>query len=329
MLKVAMVSRWHAHANGYVKSLRDLGEERVKITAVWDEDAARGKAWATELGVDFEEDYGKLLDRGDVEAIICDAPTTWHEDLMIRAANKKKHIFTEKAMAPTVKECVNIGKAVEANGVIFVISMPQRTSAVARLAKKMIDNGTFGKISLIRIRNGHSGVSDGWLPEYWFDESATAGGALMDLGCHPMYMAAYLLDKPIKLTAMMNNPFGRNVDEAATVSILYESGAVCTGETSFVTFASPGILEVYGSEATLISCGDDVKFKSRKTAEFTDEFIVPRLPGALPSSIEQFVDACNNNTGCPKDFTVRDGIDLTLLLENAYISHKTGKTIVL
>lgn len=45
-------------------------------------------------------------------------------------------------------------------------------------------------------RDAHSGVSGDWLPEYWFDKSKAAGGAMMDLGCHPMYLLAYFLGKP-------------------------------------------------------------------------------------------------------------------------------------
>ena len=327
MLKVAMVSRWHAHANGYARTIK--GMEGIKITAVWDEEAARGREWGKELGVDFEPDYDKLLARPDVDAIICDAPTTSHEDLMIRAAKAKKHIFTEKAMAPTVKECERIGEAIKANGITFVISLPQRSTPVVRLAKKLIDNGDFGKISQVRIRNGHDGVSGDWLQKYWYDLTTTAGGAMMDLGCHPMYMASYLLDEPVKITSLMCSPLGNEMDESATASILYKSGAVCTCETSFITLSTPGALEIYGTDATLLAYGNDVKFISKKTREYTDDYITPKLPPAPPMPMQLFVDACNNGTGSPKDYTIQDGIDLTLLLENSYISFNTGKTVEL
>ena len=325
MFKVAMVSRWHDHAPGYARTLKNM--DNVKITAVWDDNKARGQKWAGELGVDFVADYDALLSGSDVDGIVCTAPTTSHEDLMIRAAKAKKHIFTEKAMAPTVKECENIGKAIAENGVVFVISLPQRATPVIQLAKKLIDSGEFGKISQVRIRNGHDGVSRDWLNEHWYDLSATAGGAMMDLGCHPMYTACYLLDKPIKIASLMSSPFGSEMDESASASILYESGAVCTCETSFVTYSTPGAVEIYGSDATLLAYGKDVKFISKKTAEFTEGYVVPKLPEALPIPIQQFVDACVNKTGCPKGFTVQDGIDLTLLLENAYVSFKTGKIV--
>ncbi len=194
MLNVAMLSKWHVHADGYAKTLLETG--KVAIKAVWDDDVARGSAWATKLGADFEPDLAKLLARDDIEAVIVDAPTTAHKDIMIAAAKAGKHIFTEKALCPTVAECLEVKKAVEEAGVIFTISYPQRGNPTFKFAKKMIELGAFGKISTIRRRNAHSGVSDHWLPGYWFEEKDAAGGAMMDLGCHPMYDIAYFGGKP-------------------------------------------------------------------------------------------------------------------------------------
>ena len=39
------------------------------MSAVWDEDAARGRAWVEELGVPFEAELDRLLARQDVDAI--------------------------------------------------------------------------------------------------------------------------------------------------------------------------------------------------------------------------------------------------------------------
>lgn len=327
MLKVAMLSKWHVHAEGYAQKILETG--KAEITAVWDEDAKRGTDWANQLKCDFEADLDTLLARKDVDAVVCTAPTAMHAEVLTKAALAGKHIFTEKAMAPTVKECEKIAEAVKKTGVTFVISLPQRTSPVVRLARKMIQEGEFGKISLVRIRNGHDGVSGGWLPDYWFDESMAGGGALMDLGCHPMYTACYLLGKPKRLCALLTAPFGSKVDESATASIEFENGAVCTGETSFITYNTPGAVEIYGSDATLLAYGNDVKLINKKIGAYTKDFVVPKLPEEMPIPVLLFVDACVNGTGSPEGFGVEDGIDLTRLLENCYISDRENKIVEL
>lgn len=324
MLKVGMISKWHVHASGYAETVKKTG--KAEIVAVWDDDEARGSAWAKELGCEYYRDLDEMLTH--VEAVVCDAPTTQHKEVIIKAAKAGKHVFTEKAMAPTVKECEEMADVIEKAGITFTISLPQRISPVIRLAKEMIERGDFGKISLARLRNGHDGVSGGWLPDYWFDEKDAAGGALMDLGCHPMYTACWLFGKPKRISAMMSAPFGKPVDEAATVTIEFENGEVCTGETSFVTYLTPGSVEIYGSDATLVAVGKDVKVYGKKLEPYVGKNgVEPKLPPEMPIPLELFIDACVNGTGTPKGFGPRDGVDLTRLLENAYISDKENRIV--
>ena len=124
MLNVAMISRWHVHAAGYAKMIQEAKD--AQITCVWDEQPERGQAWAQELGVPFVADYGALLARSDVDAVLIDSPTNMHKDLMVQAAQAKKHIFTEKCMCLTTADCDEVIRAVKENGVIFTISFPQR-----------------------------------------------------------------------------------------------------------------------------------------------------------------------------------------------------------
>ena len=74
MLNVAMISRWHVHAAGYAKMIQEAQD--AQITCVWDEQPERGQAWAQELGVPFVADYGALLARSDVDAVLMIRPPT-------------------------------------------------------------------------------------------------------------------------------------------------------------------------------------------------------------------------------------------------------------
>ncbi|NLE13114.1 MAG: Gfo/Idh/MocA family oxidoreductase [Clostridiales bacterium] len=327
MLKVAMLSKWHVHAAGYAGQLKNSG--KVEITAVWDDDEARGKPWADELGAVYYKDLNKLLAEADCDAVVCDAPTTAHKDVIIAAAKAGKHIFTEKALAPTLDECEEIKAAIEKAGVTFVISYPMRGLPVIQLAKKFIAEGVFGTVSMVRIRNGHSGVSNNWLPAYWYEEKDTGGGAMMDLGCHPMYTLAYLCGKPKRVTGLFTAPLGSKIDENAVSTIEFENGAIGVAETSFDSYNTRESIEIYGTDATLLSVGGDVKFVSRETEKYVRGFITPTLPNPKPSPLIQFVDACIAGTGSPEGLGIDDALALTELLENSYISDKKNKIVVL
>ncbi|MBO5360884.1 MAG: Gfo/Idh/MocA family oxidoreductase [Clostridia bacterium] len=327
MLRVAMLSKWHVHAAGYARDI--IASGKAEIAAIWDNNAERGKEWANELNVDFEPDLDVLLARNDIDAVICCTPTTMHDDVLVKAADAGKHIFTEKALSTTVEGCEKISNAIKRNGVTFTISYPQLFNKPTKLIKKYIDSGKIGKVTTVRIRNAHSGVSNGWLPEYWFEEKDAGGGAMMDLGCHPMYQLAYLCGKPKRISALFNSPLGSKVDENAVSIIEFENGIIGISETGFDSYSSPHRLEVYGTDGTIIEENWNIKIKTKETAEFSDSFIEPKADEADISPLNKFIDACINNTGTPEGLGTEEATALTLLLENAYISDKTNKTVIL
>ncbi|HHY81374.1 MAG TPA: Gfo/Idh/MocA family oxidoreductase [Clostridiales bacterium] len=322
MLRVAMLSKWHVHAGGYANFLKSL--DNVKITAVWDEEPERGRKWAEELQADFEENLNCLLSRDDVDGVVVDAPTAMHAEVMVAAANAGKHIFTEKAMALTVEECNQISEAVKKAGVKFCISFPARTSPQNLYAKKVVDEGLLGKITLWRNRNGHDGSLSNWLPDYWYDEKMAGGGAMMDLGCHPMYLASWFLGKPKRITSMFSYFTGREVEDNAQCSIEFENNALAIVETSLVTYRTPGMLEIYGTEGTLIINGNDIKLTSKKMP-YQGWFTPTELPKPLDPPLKQWVDAIT--LGTPILYGLEEGTKLTELLEAAYIAHKEKRQV--
>ena len=327
MVKVGIISKWHVHAEGYAQNVNESGV--AKVTAVWDDDEARGKEFAEQLGCDYYSDLDAMLET--VDAVVNTSETTKHFELLKKAVNAGKAVFTEKVVAPTVEECEKLADLIEEKGITFTVSLPQLSSGVTRFAKEMIDRGDFGKITAARIRNGHDGVSGGWLPEYWFDVDAAAGGSLLDLGCHPMYTANYLFGKAKRISSLMTAPFGSKVDEAATAIIEFENGVICDAETSFDTYATPGSLEIYGSDATLISVGRDVKVFSRKFEETlgTKGPFVPKIPESLPIPLIIFLHAVADGTGTPENLGPRAGVELTRLLENSYVSERENRIVEL
>ncbi|BCK01078.1 Gfo/Idh/MocA family protein [Anaerocolumna chitinilytica] len=324
MLRVALMSKWHVHAEGYAELLRSFSD--AEITCVWDEEPERGREWAKSLNVDFEEDMDKILAREDVDGILVCSPTSMHAEIMKKAAKAGKHIFTEKAMALTKKECEEITAEVKKAGVKFGISHPARTTSSNLYVKSVIDAGLIGKVTLLRIRNGHDGALNNWLPEYWYDESKAGGGAMMDLGCHPMYLASWILGKPVRISSMFSYVTNRTVEDNSVCTIEFENNAVAIVETSLVTYKTPSMVEVYGTEGTIVICDNDIRMTSKKMDEEFKGWVTPaKLPEALPHSLRQWVDGVLYNK--PILFDTEAGTKLTELLEAAYIAHKEKREV--
>ena len=327
MLNVALLSRWHPHATGYGRDFKAHPEYRV--TVVWDELPDRGEQWTNELGCDFEPDYDKVLARADVDGICCTAPTNMHKELIIRAARAGKHIFTEKVLTPKKADALEIKDVLLETGVKFVISFPMRTNPFVEYAKKLMADGTLGTINFLRVRNAHNGISGNWLPEDFKNPVSTGGGAMMDLGAHPMYLCSYLLGKPKRIVSMFNRLYNTPVDDNCVSVIEFGNKAIAVSETGFVSDSSPFSFELTGTNGTLIYGGAD-GLCWVKTSTVPDipkgSWIVPRLPKpTIPSAIDQFVGAVLRNEQIY--FGIDDAIALSELMDGAYRSYHENRTV--
>lgn len=324
MIRIAMLSKWHVHAAGYASEVQSMPD--ACITCVWDEDVARGQAWARELDVDFESDLDALLLRDDVEAVIIDTPTTDHLQVMLAVARAGKHIFTEKVMAPKLADCKKISESVRENGVKFCISYPNLATSVVQFTRQAIDDGLLGQVHYMRMRRAHDGSLRGWLPEYWYDLEKAGGGAMMDLGCHPMYTASYLLGRPQRISAMFNNNYApAPLDDNSVALVEFANKAIAVLETSFISPWSPDYLEVLGTEGAVIAI--DGKLKYRSTSLPVEGWITPdKLPDPRPVPLRQWLDGIIS--GRPIEYGTAMGEALTELLENAYLSHEKQETIM-
>ncbi|MDR1598865.1 MAG: Gfo/Idh/MocA family oxidoreductase [Oscillospiraceae bacterium] len=324
MIQVAMISKWHVHAAGYAKHLQGLPDVNIKY--VWDEDPARGLPWAQELGAIFEPTLHELLEKQDLDAIIVCSPTNMHPDIMVRAAQAGKHIFTEKALAFTVKDCDRVAEAVRKGGAVFTISFPHRCMPTHIALKKAVDDGTLGRLTLMRVRNAHNGALAEWLPGYWYDPETTGGGAMMDLGAHPMYLLRWYLGKPARIQSMFNTITKRGVDDNAVSVVEFGGGAIGVSETSLVSPMAPYLVEAYGTEGVAIIEDGALRIKSKKFEDEGAAFHAWELPPPLPSPLDQFIASVRD--GSPVMFGLDEARQLTELTQYAYQAHREGRQAV-
>jgi predicted dehydrogenase len=180
------------------------------------------------------------------------------------------------------------------------------------------------------MRRSHSGVSDNWLPERWYDISSTGGGAMMDLGAHPVYILTYLFGSPVRVSGMGTRPFGTASDENAIALVEFSGGILATAETAFVTNGVPDILEVYGAEGSVYIHGEDVRVATKSMQQLGAASAQPiRFPAAKPSAINQFVDACVSGGESPEGLGLDDALVMTRLIEAFYKSDNANQTVIL
>ncbi|QGN34860.1 Gfo/Idh/MocA family protein [Microlunatus sp. Gsoil 973] len=321
-IRVAVLSFWHVHAGDYTR--RTVEHPDTELVAIWDDDDERGKAAAEQYGVEHTADLEALLARDDIDAVTVTTETSRHRDIMVAAARAGKHIFTEKLLAPTVAEAEEIIKACDDNGVKLIVSLPRLYDGYTPVIKELIESGKLGDITYGRVRLSHNGSVANWLPDRFYDPEPAIGGALTDLGCHPVYLTQLFLGStPSTVSATYGSVTGRAVEDNAVVTVGYPSGAIGVIEAGFAS-PSPFIIDIGGTEGVLTFNDRDGVVVVRGAAFGDDAQQLP-IAEKAPSAYEQWVTHIQQDTRA--DANLAAAVELTRLVVAANESAHTGRTI--
>lgn len=332
MLRIGMLSFWHVHAKDYARQANE--HPRAEIVAVWDEQPERGRGEADARGVSFYEDLHTLLAQPDVDAVVVDTPTVMHRDVIVAAAQAGKHIFTEKVLAPTLRECDEITAAVDRAGVKLTVSLPRLYAGYTLAIQQILAEGLLGDITLVRTRLSHNGAistaenPEGWLVPHFYNRHETVGGAMIDLGCHPMYLARLFGGMPERLTAHYGYVTGREVEDNAVAILDYGGGAQGIVEAGFVNRFSPFTIEAHGTEGSLLYGTPEpvLWLKSAKLgAGRNDPWTTRELPPDRPTAFEQWVEHIEQDTTATEN--IQMAVDLSALMEAATLSATEGRPV--
>src|SRR5215207_174454 len=326
MFRVAILSFWHVHAQDYAREAE--AHPGTEIAAVWDEDLKRGKEEAGRRGVPFREDLDEVLAHGDLDGVVVTTPTTAHRQVIPAAARAGKHVFTEKVLAPTLREAEEIVSEVERAGVTLVVSVPRLYTGYTEAIKEALSRGTIGELTYLRVRVSHDGAlptdenPPGWLPERFFDPEESAGGVAIDFGAHPLYLLSHLLGMPEQVVSSYGRFTGRTLEDNCVVVLRYPKGVLGVAEASFVGASMPFFLEAHGTDGSLLYDPDTGLRLWRVDAE---RWETVETPSDGTSPFRRWVDLASPREPYPQN--VQAALELNSLAEAANLSAQEGQPV--
>ncbi len=326
MIRIGKISYWHVHAWDYTKQAQEHPD--AEIVAVWDENPERGQKAADQQGVTFYSSLDDMLAQDDIDAVIVDAPTRMHREVMLKAAAAGKHIFTEKVLAPSLHEVNDILQAVNDHKVKLTVSLPRLNDGYTLAIREILDQELLGKVTLVRVRLSHNGATAGWLPEHFYSLEDCLGGALIDLGCHPMYLTRLFLNQePIDVSAQFGYVTGKEVEDNAVATLSTSTGAVGIVEAGFVNNFSPFCIEVHGTDGTLLYGTPDEKLliRTSRKEEYKNEWVELPVPGDCESAFHQWIGHIQNDTTADENLAF--AVELTKLMEAANQSAREHRNV--
>ena len=199
--------------------------------AIASRDIAKAKAAAERLGIPRAYgSYEELLADPEVEAIYNPLPNHLHVPWSVRAAGAGKHVLCEKPIGLSADEARVLLAARDANRVQIAEAFMVRTHPQWAVVERLIAEGRIGPLRLV---TGHFSY-------YRRDPTDIrsnvdwGGGALMDIGCYPIFIARWMFGaEPTDVVAMMERDPDMGIDRLTSAMLRFAAGQAtftCAGQ---------------------------------------------------------------------------------------------------
>jgi predicted dehydrogenase len=178
------------------------------------------------------DDYRRLLDRKDIDAILIATPLNLHAQMVIDSLNAGKHVFVEKTMFFKEEEEAPIRQTAGAHPKqVLQIGLQRRSSVLYQVAIEMIRKGALGKVMFVRANwhrnnNWRRPVHD---PKYerlinWRMYREYSGGLMAELASHQIDVANWAFGaEPLSVVATGGIDYWKDGREVCdNVEAIYE-----------------------------------------------------------------------------------------------------------
>lgn len=264
-------------------------------------------ATGNEFGIDnCFTSLEEALDKSDFDAVVITTPTFTHKQLVISAAQFKKHVFLEKPMALNLDECDQIIEATENHNVMLQLGFMRRFDPEFSSAAKRIQAGEIGTPMMIKSLTHGPG-----LPPAWARDLNTSNGMLAEVNSHDWDTLRWLMGSNYErvYTEVANfKGAARKVEtpnfyDNVLVNVKFESGAL--GMISGICPCDYGYdsrVEIYGDKGIMLI--GELKGKAVTICTDRDLGLVTPIYRTWPErfswgyiyELEHFVTSIQNDT---------------------------------
>lgn len=212
--------------------------EHCELTGIVTGSPDKIPVWQRRYGIKDKNVYNyenmdRIADNPDIDVIYIVLPTGLHAQYAIKAANTGKHVWCEKPMARTEKECQAMIDACKKNKVKLSIGYRMQHEPNTQTVMKYAKSKPYGNIKTLKAEAGYY---DG-RTTHWKQNKALGGGAMYDMGVYSLNGLRYASgEEPIAVTASheTNRPdVYTEVDETTSFTLQFPSGSIGHGKTSF------------------------------------------------------------------------------------------------
>ncbi|MBT8231298.1 MAG: Gfo/Idh/MocA family oxidoreductase [Saprospiraceae bacterium] len=232
-------------AGKFVTDLSLLNGQRIVAVASRSHDKAKEFLSTHNLNGNAYGSYQALFNDPNVDIIYIATPHHLHCQLSIQAMECGKHVLCEKPLGVNRSEVKKIVETSHQTKRFMMEALWSRFNPSIIKVKSLIDAGEIGEVSYINADFCHLMLKD---ENSRLFNPELAGGALLDIGIYPVFLAYLILGMPQTITAN-GNMFRTGVDTQTSMAFKYKN-AMATLFSSFESF-SDMVAKIYGTKGNI------------------------------------------------------------------------------
>src|SRR5712692_8673276 len=226
--------------------------QEIEIVAGYSRSEEKRQAFQQDLGVPAVPDMKTMLSNPEISGVILTVPNEQHLPVAAEVAKARKHIYTEKPIASTLEDGLEIAALEKKYGITVTVGHSARLMAGIRKIRQAMDSGELGRVAFLEANFSNERALE-LTPKTWRWYKAKApGGPLSQLAIHQFDVLHYLGGEIVEASAMASklSPVGAEVDDQSMTLLRFADGKI-----GYVgsCWTSPGIfaVRVFGSKGLM------------------------------------------------------------------------------
>jgi glucose-fructose oxidoreductase len=271
--------------------------------------------------------FDSIANNKDIDVVYVVLPPSMHHEYVIRAANAGKHVWCEKPMAMTAKECQEMIDACNKNKKTLAIGYRLQHEPTTQAYRRIIQQGRLGKIQKVDCAAGYR---DG-RTDHWKQKKELGGGALYDMGVYAIQGARFGAGtEPVAVVSAKTSTtrpeiYKNGLDETTEAVLEFPGGVMASIKTSFGENVNH--LEVNAEKGTLdvrpFQQYNGIRAKS-PLGEIYHDYAVP-----MQQAMQMDDDAQAIAQGKPMLVPGEEGLRDIRIVEAIYKSAASGQRVTL
>ncbi|MBQ9359318.1 MAG: Gfo/Idh/MocA family oxidoreductase [Abditibacteriota bacterium] len=340
--RAGVIGCGHIARKAHLPNLKD----KYTLVAVSDMDIERAEAAKAEFGAALAfDDYRRLIERPDIDAVHICTPNYLHAPIALEALEAGKHVLIEKPAASTLKDAEAIYAKAREKGLKAMSANCFRYITEATMLKSFVDKGQLGDIYYCNVK----AMRRRGIPPHgvFTNKALQGGGPLIDIGVHQLDLAIYLLGNPkpvrasgFSVTRIGNTPGhawaerGKwdhskyDIEDMACGLVHFENGLAMNVETSFAANIREDVFRVslMGTKGGADTKPFAIYTEDREVLLDCEPFMVP-MTNIYAAEIDGFYQAIDADAPVP--VTPEETLNVLRIIDAIYRSAEEQREILL